>query len=126
MPTLNPCPICGKQPVTQCTEGHYPPQYKLFCGVHVSVGDWFPNTQAAENDWNRRTTDPMQPDLYKPTNTERFRAMSDEELAASENICTPYCQSRSRCKHYENCTECKRDWLSQPAEEALGGGAGEA
>lgn len=130
MPLLNPCPICGKQPATQYVE-EYRAQYKLFCGVHVSVGEWFPNTEAAEKDWNRRTTDPMQPDLYKPTHADRIRAMSDEELAkiiASDYIGERlhFCQEKLECNTLlesedgipeEKCEQCATDWLKQPAEE---------
>ena len=62
MRELNACPVCKKQPILK-EVGEYPREYKFFCGTHVSVGDWFPNTLGAEKDWNRRTTDQNQPDL---------------------------------------------------------------
>jgi len=77
---LNNCPVCGEQPILSTVEG-YPMNYKYFCGTHVSVGDWFPNTEGAELDWDRRTTDEKRPDFYNPTNADRIRSMSDEELA---------------------------------------------
>lgn len=65
------------------------------------------------------------------TNADRFRAMSDEELAAilvaepmAEKI--PFCQNSPECDRLmetdrdipeEMCAKCALDWLRQPAKE---------
>ena len=49
----------------------------------------------------------------KPTNAERIRAMTDEELAYW--IMCPY--DSPFCDGIEhNCIECTKEWLQQPAE----------
>ncbi|MFA6931765.1 MAG: hypothetical protein WCT05_15685 [Lentisphaeria bacterium] len=123
MSELKPCPICKKQPVLSQVEG-YPMQYKFFCGTHVSVGDWFPNTLGAELDWNRRTTDLTQPDFYKPTNADRIRGMSDEEHArflarVVSDGCPPDMDwdCRKDADGWDACDRCWTRWLRQPAEE---------
>lgn len=106
-------------------------QYKLFCGTHVSVGDWFPNTLGAELDWNRRTTDLTQPDFYKPTNADRIRGMSDEELGRmiigwqKSDPSVNWCKDEYGCAELGeafDCTDvlqigCIIRWLQQPVEE---------
>lgn len=127
MPCVN-CPICGKQPVLQQVEG-YPMQYKFFCGTHVSVGDWYPNTLGAQRSWNRRTIDKKQPDFYKPTNADRIRGMSDAELAVfmrdmMDCVSCHKVMSRSdiTCTgNYKECVKRCTDWLRQPAEEGSRG-----
>ena len=58
-----------------------------------------------------------------PTNADRIRAMSDEELAASVYIPCPYDDGGyGECKYgwhkrEQSCEECKLEWLQQPAKE---------
>lgn len=62
----------------------------------------------------RRSTHP-------PTNADRIRAMSDEEMArlvfmGREGL---FCNKYSfECKKECSCEDCVLDWLKQPAEEA--------
>lgn len=63
-----------------------------------------------------------------PSNADRIRAMSDEELAATEMLC-PYWASKTpwRCpkkyakrkdgKEGYDCVACVLDWLKAPVEE---------
>lgn len=51
---IRPCPICG---------------------------DWKPSIKKALEDWNRRTLDENQPDLYKANNFEKIKKFTPEELA---------------------------------------------
>ena len=56
----------------------------------------------------------------KPTNADRIRAMSDEELArlfGHNTICT-YIQDEFNgyCNRRESCSGCIKEWLKQPAE----------
>ena len=49
-----------------------------------------------------------------PTNADRIRVMSDEELAEFISNCG--CLDHARdCR--ESCTDCALEWLKQPAEE---------
>ncbi len=56
------------------------------------------------------------------TNADRIRAMSDEELAASNYIPCPYDDDGyGECKYgwhkrEQTCEECKLEWLKHPAE----------
>lgn len=59
-----------------------------------------------------------------PTNADRIRAMSDEELAASHLIipCFYDDDGYGECKYgwhdrKQTCEECKLEWLKQPAKE---------
>jgi hypothetical protein len=59
----------------------------------------------------------------KPSNADRIRAMSDEELAASHLIipCFYDDDGYGECKfgwheRKQTCEECKLEWLKQPAE----------
>ena len=121
MSELNACPVCKKKPILQTVEG-YPMQYKFFCGTHVSVGNWFPNTLGAEMDWNRRTADLTQPDFYKPTNADRIRGMNDVELL--QFIVEVFCSgmaAENRGDDFDHSFAWPLDWLRQPAEEAHDG-----
>lgn len=58
------------------------------------------------------------------TNADRIRAMSDEEIAASEFLLPcPYIKDMyDECKfgwhdREQSCEECKLEWLKRPAEE---------
>lgn len=55
--------------------------------------------------------------LKKPTNADRIRSMSDEELA--EIIACPKgLFDRMECFDYSrHCEDCVLEWLQQPAEE---------
>ena len=55
--------------------------------------------------------------LKKPTNADRIRSMSDEELA--EIIACPKgLFDRMECFEYSrHCEDCVLEWLQQPAEE---------
>ena len=68
----------------------------------------------------------------KPTNADRFRSMTDVNLAKiliaepiAEKI--PFCQNKPECSALldsevdipqEKCLQCALDWLRQPAEES--------
>ena len=60
---------------------------------------------------------PMGVVLKKPTNADRIRSMSDEELA--EIIACPKgLFDRMECFEYSrHCEDCVLEWLQQPAEE---------
>ena len=53
----------------------------------------------------------------EPTNADRIRAMSDEELASIlGDKCI--CPDTGNCtRHYGDCIACWLEWLQQPAEE---------
>ena len=59
------------------------------------------------------------------TDADRIRAMSDEELAASNYIPCPYADDCcGECKYgwheqAQTCEECKLEWLKQPAEDKI-------
>ena len=66
----------------------------------------------------------------RPTNADRIRSMSDEELAkiiVSESVVEkiPFCQNKQECGDMldtdviteEMCTLCALDWLRQPVKE---------
>jgi hypothetical protein len=70
------------------------------------------------------------PEPPPPTNADRIRAMSDEELAkiiVFESMCekTPFCQNKQECIDMldtdgiteEMCARCALDWLQQPVKE---------
>lgn len=52
------------------------------------------------------------------TNSDRIRAMTDEELAELL-LKAPLCRAESRvaCRSTKSCLECLTEWLQQPAEE---------
>ncbi len=53
------------------------------------------------------------------TNAERIRAMSDEELLEwLEGLsCAGMDDALERCKGYETCRECWKDWLAEDADD---------
>ena len=54
-----------------------------------------------------------------PTNADRIRAMTDEELIAFfvlEDKCPPERYSSRACDGHDSCKDCWIDWLKQPAE----------
>ena len=59
--------------------------------------------------------------VYKTarTNADKFRAMSDEELAKtiSGDAIYPWCTEEEPCK-YESCTDCVLAWLKQEVHDA--------
>lgn len=125
---LRHCPICGKLPKL-CRAYH---DYKYFCGTHVSCGDWKRSVAEAALDWNRRTTDRRQPDLYRPTHFDTLRAatatpekMAKELLVIGSEI--PFCKHLSDCYRLieecgipeEMCLKCLVDWLNRPEGEMI-------
>ena len=62
---------------------------------------------------------------YKPimTNSEKIRAMTDEELSEFANVdgLTPWCKDRNPCPQMNNdpcdCRPCMLDWLKQECDE---------
>ena len=53
----------------------------------------------------------------KPTNADRIRSMSDEELAKFiEDLPIDKACHRGLCFDGETCEKCKLNWLRQPAE----------
>lgn len=63
------------------------------------------------------------PSHWKPvpvTNSERIRAMSDEELIAVfhlEDDCPPTHRTNRLCNAVDSCIECWLKWFQQPVEE---------
>ena len=55
-------------------------------------------------------------DTNSPTNADRIRAMSDEELV--NIVPCPLGLSMFRCPIERQCGPCKREWLKKPAEDA--------
>lgn len=49
-----------------------------------------------------------------PTNADRIRAMTDEELAKTLDMS---CPPDTSCNDGQNCVKCWKDWLQQPAKE---------
>ena len=51
----------------------------------------------------------------KPTNADRIRAMSDEELAVTIMCPNEICMAEIPCDHGDdkNCCQCCLDWLNQ-------------
>lgn len=109
---LLPCPECGNLPKLKRVVN----EYKYFCGVHVSCGDWKPSKKEAAKDWNRRTTWDGQPGHYKPTNADRIRTMSDAELAKFlAKVALKDWDFRSLYGGYS----AAYDFLKQPAQKEL-------
>ena len=54
-------------------------------------------------------------DTYVPTNADRIRAMTDEELAAVI-MCPHQIDGKTDCTE-PNCFRCSLKWLQQPEEE---------
>ena len=81
--------------------------------VKVTVPDRWPMTEAGERRAAQEAAAP------KPmTNGDRFRAMTDEELADSE-FCEVICDDIPRCLlgGVDTCRECRIKWLGSPAEQ---------
>lgn len=55
--SLLPCAECGKQPKINGVTVDGETEYKVFCGVHNSCGNWFKNKIRACLDWNKRQRD---------------------------------------------------------------------
>lgn len=142
MSSLKRCPFCGKQVAIidtcheledcanfeRCGDGGY---YSVVCnfnhgGCGGSAG--YDRTElGAISRWNRRA----QPGNATPTNADKIRSMSDEELAAylRELECLErddYCRNIPECDELlktpdgipeEKCRRCLVDWLRQPAKE---------
>ena len=58
---------------------------------------------------------------YAPTNADRIRAMSDEELAVGIKKIfigkAPWCDHHCKLDDDNSCNTCLKEWLKQPAEE---------
>lgn len=81
--------------------------------VKVTVPDRWPMTEAGQRRAAQEAAAP------KPmTNGDRFRAMTDEELADSE-FCEVICDDIPRCLlgGVDTCRECRIKWLGSPAEQ---------
>lgn len=66
--------------------------------------------------WEQKPVEEVYTVREKPTNADRIRAMSDEELAKilSKTLTCPWVS----CKNMEiPCEECLREWLKSPVEE---------
>lgn len=71
-----------------------------------------------------KTSNKKCPHFVQKTNADHIRAMSDEEIAASEFLLPcPYMKDMyDECKfgwhdRKQSCEECKLEWLKRPAEE---------
>lgn len=76
---LTKCPECGKIP-TLSEAGR---EYKYFCGVHRSCGEWYGTKEKAAEDWNLRAS------FASEYDDERYWGKSDSyrdllEAAATE------------------------------------------
>lgn len=81
--------------------------------VAVTVPDRWPMTEAGQRRAAQEAAAP------KPmTNGDRFRAMTDEELADSE-FCEVICDDIPRCLlgGVDTCRECRIKWLGSPAKQ---------
>lgn len=84
--------------------------------VKVTVPDRWPMTEAGQRRAAQEAAAP------KPmTNGDRFRAMTDEELADSE-FCEVICDDIPRCLlgGVDTCRECRIKWLGSPAKDKEG------
>lgn len=81
--------------------------------VKVTVPDRWPMTEAGQR-WAAQEAAAPKP----MTNGDRFRAMTDEELADSE-FCEVICDDIPRCLlgGVDTCRECRIKWLGSPAEQ---------
>jgi hypothetical protein len=140
---IEKCPFCGKEvaEISNCQElegcRHFEgcpatePYVCVVCnmfegGCGASSG-YYDSAEKAIAAWNRRVGS----DINVPTNADRIRSMTDEELAKiivtdclDERI--HYCQNRPECIDLldtdegipeEMCIQCVLDWLRQPAED---------
>lgn len=57
-------------------------------------------------------------DCRIPSNADRIRAMTDEELA---HFMARVCPPGGKCNEDGNCFSCRRDWLKAPVEEVDNG-----
>lgn len=112
---LKPCPTCRKLPKLRRVKH----EYKYFCGLHCSCGDWKHSVNDAANDWNRRSTGDGQPEYYKPTNFDVITE-SPEKLA---KVATPLCVSCpvENCNLHNHgswfCKDKFTNWLNSPTKE---------
>lgn len=128
---VRPCPICGSLPrligYADCECQEF--EAKAFCSnnsTHISVGGWEPSMKSALEEWNRRTMDETQPDLYKPTNWEKIRKFTPEQFARFLVWLNPnYCHNMFRPEYHDEtnkdgktykvcagkCTECVMRFL---------------
>ena len=114
---LNSCPICHRLPKLFSLEPEFHSN-KYFCGTHVSCGDWKRSEEEAAIDWNLRTQDSTQPDLYKPTNSEYLHGMSDEELTIF--LASVFCAGMAageKGDDFYHSFSWTLDWFNQPFNE---------
>lgn len=73
-------------------------------------------------DHNGKEVEPPKADAVKPTNADRIRSMSDEELAEIMVGDCPTNYPHGDCREYEkfdgnlDCCKCWLDWLKQEVE----------
>ena len=70
------------------------------------------------NGFTRDVPITLSADTIKPTNADRIRSMSDEELArwlVDATVCERVCGEDEYC-HGNECVKRVTDWLRQPAE----------
>lgn len=71
-------------------------------------------------DHNGKEVEPPKADAVKPSNADRIRAMTDEELAEfmADNVGCDDCRFYATCRHDPNkiCDEDWLDWLKQEVE----------
>lgn len=118
--TLLPCPFCGGTPILELfNDGFFDYARIRCCRV---MFDWCGDEtgEQAIAAWNRRTGK----DINVPTNADRIRSMSDEELAREMLFFVPSDFNR----HYtgiaggyyataDEAIQANFDWLKQPVKE---------
>ena len=131
MDKLLPCPFCGGEAESKMylwghhAETHEPIWcYYIYCtSCDAMTDNVFKSKTEAVAAWNRRA----QPENKPLTNSDRFRRMSDEEIAKilvsdliGEKI--PFCKNKPECDKILDsgecipesmCVECALDWLKK-------------
>ena len=114
MTILNPCPFCGREAILESNKLRYGTIYSAYCQKCGAEIARFSEHEAISA-WNRRTGK----DINVPTNADRIRSLSDEELAVwlvGATVCERVCDEDEYC-HGNECVERVTRWLKQPAKE---------
>ena len=112
MSELKKCPFCGGIPAV-VEDGYKAIAVHCFnCGADITAE----SEKKARAAWNRRTGK----DINVPTNADRIRSMSDEELA--RELLAMYLHGHCDCNEENGICITEQsllDWLKQPAKEEL-------
>jgi Lar family restriction alleviation protein len=129
-----PCPFCGGEARIMLEEEDRPDEcfHNIYC-TSCGVQFWVKSKSEAIAAWNRRTEQESElPASSTPTNAQRIRSMSDEELQKflhefesgdidyAKTFCDLCCKDAALERRSVDCEGCLLWWLKNDAKQPQG------